>query len=360
MSKESERPSFAIRIPWGTIFKVFAACLLAFIAIKLSRFIALLLISLVIAIAFRPLLQWIARHRWPRWTGVFVCGLILFGTAGIIFGMIVPVISSQGMGFLEKLPTFKEDTLQRLPSRGPLRNIADQIFSATPFSNPQPLLEKAVTWGSAGLERIAEFLIVLVLALYLVADGERVYHWLVAFLPPPQRPKVAEAADGITSVVGRYVAGNLLTSLLCGIYAYIVLRFLHVPGAALLAVLAGVFDLLPVIGFFLFTIPAALAALTVSLKTAVLVIALYIAYDILENYLIVPKVYGNRLRLSELTVLISCVAAGWIGGVIGILLVLPMVACYPIVERIWLRPYLQPDTVNLHEESDAEKPPKAK
>ena len=99
------------------------------------------------------------------------------------------------------------------------------------------------------------------------------------------------------------------------------------------------------IGFFLFTIPVILVALTVSLKTALLVAALYVAYHLAESYFIVPKVYGNRLRLSELTVPLSCLVAGLVAGVIGVLLVLPLVACYPIVERYWLQSYLNPDTV---------------
>jgi predicted PurR-regulated permease PerM len=81
---------------------------------------------------------------------------------------------------------------------------------------------------------------------------------------------------------------------------------------------------------------------------------LYGAYHLAENYFIVPKVYGNRLRLSTLTVLIACLAAAALAGVIGVIIALPLVACYPIVERIWLRPCLEGDTVRKHEQVDAE------
>jgi predicted PurR-regulated permease PerM len=138
----------------------------------------------------------------------------------------------------------------------------------------------------------------------------------------------------------------------CAIYAFTVLILLHVPNAALLAVVAGVFDLLPLVGFFLFTIPAALVALTVSPRATMLVLVFYGAYHLIENYFIVPKVYGNRLRLSGLTVLFSCLIAASVAGVIGVILVLPLVACYPIVERTWLRPYLEQDTAEKHDAID--------
>src|SRR4030095_4178933 len=128
-----------------------------------------------------------------------------------------------------------------------------------------------------------------------------------------------------------------------------VLAILKVPNALLLAVMAGVFDVLPMIGFFLFTIPAVVIAWTVSTPTAAIVATLYVVYHVVENYFIVPKVYGDRLRLSALTVLISCLAAGIVAGIIGIIIILPIVASYPVVERLWLHSYLQPDTVDKHE-----------
>jgi predicted PurR-regulated permease PerM len=165
---------------------------------------------------------------------------------------------------------------------------------------------------------------------------------------------MALAGEDIADVVGHYVVGQIVTSVLCAIYAFVVLVILQVPSAALLAVMAGVFDVLPLIGFFLFMIPAIAIALTVSPATAGLVGLLYGAYHLIENYFIVPKVYGNRLRLSTLTVLISCLAAGLVSGVIGVILVLPIVASYPIIERNWLQPYLGRETVQKHEQLDAE------
>ena len=201
---------------------------------------------------------------------------------------------------------------------------------------------------------LAAFLAVLVLAVYFVADGERAYAWLAAFLPKAKREQLNDSTDEITSVVSRYVAGNAFTALLCATYAFTVLSILRIPNAALLAMIAGVFYVLPIIGFFLFTIPAVLVALTVSADKAVFVLVLFGAYHLTEAYFIVPRVYGNRLKLSGLAVLVCCLSAGLLGGVIAIILSLPLAACYPIAERIWLKPYLEEGTLQKHRQLEVE------
>jgi len=327
--------------------------MIGYLVVRLWRFEELLLLSLIIAIAFRPMLQWFEKRHLPRWTGVLAAGLILFGLTAVLIGILIPTVGNQGVRFVQDLPRLRDELLQRTPESGPIRRLAEHALSGPAFTNPEPIVKRLVTWGGAALARVTEFFVVLILAIYFVADGGRVYRWLLAFLPDRQCEKVAVAADEITFVVGRYVVGQLFTSALAAVYTLVVLRFLHVPDAGLLAVLAGIFDLLPLIGFFLFIIPATLLALTVSPTAALLVVLLYTLYHLLENYFIVPKVYGNRLRLSTLTVLVACLAAGLAAGVVGVLIVLPLVACYPVVERMWLQPYLRRGTVQEHDRIDA-------
>lgn len=176
--------------------------------------------------------------------------------------------------------------------------------------------------------------------------------WLLAFLPTSERVKASAAFVEIAQVVAHYMIGQIITSALCGVYAFLVLFFLHVPNAPMLAALAAVLDVLPLIGFFLFTIPAIAVALTVSSTAALIVAICYGAYKVAEDYFIVPYVYGNALKLSTLTLLLSCLVAGAIAGVIGIIIILPIVASYPVIERVWLKPHLQRDTVERHDAID--------
>jgi predicted PurR-regulated permease PerM len=271
--------------------------------------------------------------------------------------ILVPTIGSEGTAFIKRLPALKDQLFNRLPPSGPIREFANQFSNSPALSNPESILKYLAAWGSIVLESLLGFFLVLIVAIYFLADGERVYKWFLAFLPKIQRQRMAVAGEEIATVVGHYMVGQVITSVLCAAYAFGVLIVLRVPSAVLLAVLAGIFDVLPLIGFFLFAIPAILLAFTVSPATAALLAALYLAYHLLENYFIVPKVYGNRLRLSTLTVLVSCLAAGLVAGVIGVILVLPIVASYPIIERVWLQPCLEGGTVQKHAQLTAKEHP---
>ncbi len=129
----------------------------------------------------------------------------------------------------------------------------------------------------------------------------------------------------------------------------IVLSLLHVPGALSLAILAGLLDILPIIGFIISTVPAFLLGLSVSPKTAVIVLILYLLFHVFENYFIVPKVYGKNLRLSTLTVLLGLLVGMLLAGIPGTLAALPVIASYAAIERIWLKPFLRDGVSEKHE-----------
>ncbi len=356
MSEEpAPRRRIEITVSWVTILKVLVAFFLTYLATILWPLLSLLLLAILIGITLFPILLWMRRRGLPDWCGLLLISLLLSVSVGLFVGIVVPTIGNEGAEMIKKLPTFQQEIIPRLPA--PLRDAANKLLDSASFSNPEPLLKQFLAWGTVAVQSLGEFLLVLVFAVYFVADGERVYRWLLAFLPEFHRKKVGEAAVEIGTVVSSYMLGQLITSLLCGVFVFTILSVLHVPSAALLAVIAAVFDILPLIGFFLSIIPAVIIAASVSPAAAGLVLLLYGVYHLVENYFIVPKVYGNRLRLSTLTVLVSCMAAGLVAGVVGAIIILPIVASYPIIERIWLRRHLEADTVTKHAQIDAEEHP---
>ena len=339
-------------ISWTVIAKLLLTILVAYLLVRLWPLIELLLLALLIAIAFNPVVRWAHKHHWPHWASVLLCAGVLFGFVALLVTLLIPTFTGQGGRLIQSLPSLRDQWMAMLPQSGPIREIANQFLSYPAFGDPEPLLKQFFAILTVALSGVVQFFLVLIVAIYFIADGPRVYRWLIAFLARANRRKLDGAAAKVNSVVGHYILGQVITSVLCGLYAFIVLALFHVQNAGFLAIIAAIFDVLPLVGFFLFTIPAMAMALTVSPGTALLIGALYGVYHLIENYFIVPKVYGNRLRLSSLTVLISCLAAGMLAGVIGIIIVLPLVASYPVLERYWLHPHLEPDTVEKHETID--------
>src|SRR5205807_7966104 len=138
------------------------------------------------------------------------------------------------------------------------------------------------------------------------------------------------------------------TSVFAMTFVLVCLSILKVPAALLLAVLAFVFDFIPVLGFICSAAPAILLAMSRSLTVTLTVGCLYAAYHLIENYYIGPRVYGERLRLSNLAVILAFAVGAEIGGLVGALLALPLAALYPVIERVWLKEYLSRDAVETH------------
>jgi predicted PurR-regulated permease PerM len=260
-----------ITISWLTLLKIAAALLLGWLAIELARLFELLFVALLIALALRPILSWTERRGWPRWVGILFAALLLFGIVAGFIGVLIPTLTNQVSAIIKSLPQFKENLMSKVPASGPTRDGINQLLASQSFSNPEPLLKEFMAWGGVAFTALLEFFVVLIVAIYFLADGERVYQWLLAFLPAVHRRKAAEASPEIGSVVTNYMAGQFITSCLCGVYAFTVLALLRVPNAALLGFMAALFDVLPIIGFFLSVIPAVLLAFTVSPLTAGLV-----------------------------------------------------------------------------------------
>jgi predicted PurR-regulated permease PerM len=203
--------------------------------------------------------------------------------------------------------------------------------------------EKILDMGQMILGALTDTVLVIAIMVYFMVDGSRTCKWITAFFPSNVQTKINQTFEELMPVISAYFVGQAITSILCSIFVYILLTSLQVPAALILAVLAGIFDILPVIGFFLSVIPAALFALTVSGQAALIVFGLYCVYHAIENYLIIPWVYGNRLRLSGLVVLLSILAGVALAGILGAIVILPVVASYPIIEKIWLKRVVHPD-----------------
>jgi predicted PurR-regulated permease PerM len=144
------------------------------------------------------------------------------------------------------------------------------------------------------------------------------------------------------------VGGQFIAALLFAAFTGIVLMVLRVPAVLPLAVIAGFCDVIPVLGILLATVPAVLLALSVSPHTALAVFLAYVGYHLFETYFLLPRIYGHQLRISTLAVLLALLAGGKLQGLIGIVIALPLVAAYPIIERYWLRGYLQARVLTDH------------
>lgn len=338
------------RISTAALVKILLTALLVLVAIYLWPLVILLAMAVLLAVTLHPVSDALQRRGLPHWAAMTLITTAIAAGFVVFVTLLLPVLTEQLSGILHKIPELQKTVVDSIPA-GAAQRALKRLFS-----DPGLSASHVLTAGQMVLGALLEVVLVVILALYLVSDGRRTYRWLLAFFSERHRDKINRTAEEAARIIFAYVAGQVITSVLCAIYAFTVLKLLDVPAALVLAVLAGIFDILPMLGFFLFIIPAVLVALAVSGATALWLFGAYTAYHLFENYFLVPKIYGNRLRLSDLVVLVSVLAGGMLAGIPGAILILPLVAIYPAVERIWLIEYIGPRVVAKHQ-ATAESPP---
>lgn len=338
-----------IHIPWVTFAKLFVAVLSAYAAYVLWPLLLLVFLALFLAVTLHAFVAWLDARGVRHWLSLLTVIGGLLTMLGVSMALILPSLMDRAAAFSEKLPTFYEEALKQLPVSGSIRHNIDHLMEGTNWPEASNWLGNFWSAGGIALSGISEVVLLLVIALYLVVDGSKTYEWLLAFFSPLKRAKLRLTAEEISLVIFGYVTGQFITSMLVTVFAFVVLSVLKVPGALMLAILAGLLDVLPIVGFIMATAPAFLLALSVSPQTAVIVLGLYLLFHAIEAYYIVPTVYGKHLRVSTLTVLLGLLAGILLAGIPGALAALPIIASYAAIERIWLKPFLRDGVSEKHE-----------
>jgi predicted PurR-regulated permease PerM len=307
------------------------------------------MISLLVAVALHPVVTRLERRGVGRGTVVGAMTLLMCGVLALLITVVFTSLAEQLAKLVQDFPALRDRVDQRLPAHYPtLKRIVREIFALPSSPEVAAQLKRPLALGTVALSGVVSMFFMLVVTIYLLLDGKRLYAWLIAYIPRVHRERMAMTAEEVSGVVYAYVRGQAIGSALFTVFSGIALSVLGVPAVVPLAILAGLCDVIPVVGVILATVPAVLLALTVSPATAGIVLACYVGYHIVESYFLVPRIYGARLRLSTLAVLLALLAGHTLQGLLGAVLVLPLVAAYPIIERIWLAGYLSPEVVKDH------------
>ena len=332
------RPARRVNLTAATFVRALAAIAVVWLWLRLWRWLLVFLVGVFLAIALDPVVQWLDKRGVRR---AYAAPLVMLVLVAVLAGFFVAAgasLAQEAQLVGQRLREFHESVLRRIP----------QEFQEAGSSLAQAG-QSGTSAGRAIIDGTLSAGVAFIVAVYLLLDGRRTYEWLLAFVPLRARSKMHETARGAHAAIFAYVRGNLITSALAALFTWIVLAALHVPAALLLALLAGVLDLVPVIGFVLSAAPAVLLGFIVSPGVGVAVAVFYVAYNLVENYFIQPKVYGRELRLSDLAVIAAFIVGAELGGVLGAIVALPLAAIYPTIERVWLR---APQGTQLREEHE--------
>jgi predicted PurR-regulated permease PerM len=326
------RNRLSLEVPWSTLVKVLVAVLVFAALRQLIWLFLLLVVSIIIAVGLAPVVRSLQRRGWRR---EFAATTVVAGLVITIVGFLALTwtsLVSEAQNFSAQFTSLQQFVEGHAPA--PLLKV---LKEGGGDSGVSALASYAASAGASLMTGVAAFAFAWILVLYLLIEGNLTYRWVRGFVPPRLHSRFDRTAAGACEAAYGYVVGNVVTSILAGVYTFVWLIALGVPAALLLATIAFLCDFVPVLGFFLACGPAMIMAATRSIGLALAMIPIYLTYHLVENYVIGPRVYGRRLRLSNLAVLVAFAIGAELGGVIGALVALPLAAMYPTIERLWMR-----------------------
>ncbi len=312
----------------GDIVFTFALAIALYMAFRVRDVLILLYVSALFAVVLTPVVRGISKLRIGKWSpGRGISLLILFLTVGIAAALFISFALPPA---LRDLATFVHD----LPEKGPqmlekLKHLplASHINTTTLNAKLQGLASGVAggifgyvsDWAS-GLVRIITGI---VLTVYFMLEGESAYHWVLSFVPKPQRARLDRTLLTADARMGKWLVGQAALMLILGVLSTIVFALLHIRYAYALGVLMGVFNIIPVIGALISMSLVVLAAASDSWSKVLWVVIFYAIYVNVENSYLTPKIMKSSVDLAGLAVMVALLLGSEFEGVLGAMVAVP-------------------------------------
>lgn len=275
---------------------------------------------------------------WRRPIAVLTVYVATIITIVLVVRLVVPPLVAQILSLVDSFPMLANTGRDRISQLLAIYHdlVADELESAieagladissTLAAAARALATATLGWAMRTVNGIVGFLVIPIWLFYVLKDQERGSRFFYSLFPPKVRPDARAIAGIVDDVLMRYIRGQLLLGLAIGIASFVFLVLFGVPYALVLAVVNGLFELVPIIGPWLGAIPAVLVTLAVAPEKVPLVVLFYIVLQQVENTLLVPKIQGDAVDLNPAILIVALVIGGSVAGVWGLLAAVPLAA----------------------------------
>jgi predicted PurR-regulated permease PerM len=189
---------------------------------------------------------------------------------------------------------------------------------------------------------------------YLLRDWDRLVAWIDRMLPRSIEPTIAHLAREADAVLGAFVRGQLLVMLALAIYYGVALTLVGISVGPLIGMVAGLLSFVPYLGFITGFAAALIASLVLhgDWTHLLMVVGVFAIGQLLEGYVLVPRLVGGKIGLHPVAVIFAVLAGGYLFGFLGVLLALPAASVILVVLRYLAQRYKQSDLYTEEGEPD--------
>jgi predicted PurR-regulated permease PerM len=322
---------------------VFLAQSLLWVMSQITEILILLLISAVLAAGLAPVVGVVERWRIPggmrfsRGVAIFVLYLAIFGLILLVFSAILVPAINEGSRFVEQFPQLLRkikswllDLQTQFPWLPDMAGNLDQLRSLVQVSQ---LGSQAAGVAFRFLSGIGATITVLVFTFYMLLEGATIKRGFVVLFPASERARIATVLDRIGLKFGGWLRAQLLLSFSVALPVAIGLALLRMPYPLLLAIIAGLGELIPMVGPTLGASVAILVALSQQTWQLVGVIIFYVIVLNVEPHILVPRIMSQVVGMSPILTLVALLSGIKLLGILGGLLAVPVAAALQVIVR---------------------------
>jgi predicted PurR-regulated permease PerM len=330
-------------LAWAGIGIIILAYLLLRLLVYVNPVVPPLLLAVVVVYLLNPIVTALERRGVPRLAGAGIVYVLFILLVALAIDLLVPLVTRQISQVVDHFPGYVADAqtqLRRLAARfGAEPNFqldADHIRNWLAAGDNRQAVTRYLTglrsFTTSLLSTLVIFVIGPIMAFYLLVDLPRLQRGAMVLVPPGRRDEIRGLMDRISQAVGGFFRGQLLVALFVGVASSIGLWLVGLPFWLLVGMVAGVFNLVPLIGPFIGGGLAVVIALVAGEPLTALWAALVLlAVQQLDNHLISPNVMSRTVQLHPVVVMLALLVGASFAGLFGMLVIVPLVAVAKIV-----------------------------
>jgi predicted PurR-regulated permease PerM len=331
----------AVRDIVRIVLVIVSVAIVLYLLWRLRKPISWVLISVFLAVALSPPVNYLARSM-KRGLAIAIVYIGLLLVPILLIALIVPPLITEANHFADNVPQYADDVTEFVQENERLRNLNEDYDITGKLEEEAGKLPNRLG-GAAGTLRDIGFgivsslfalLTILVMTAFLLGSGKQWGDRIIASRPPEQRERLRRSRDHMAGAVSGYVAGALTIAVIAGTATFIVLTILGVPFSGPLAVLAGLMSLIPLVGATIAAVLIGVVTLFEDFPTATIIWTIWaIAYQQLENNLIQPQIQKRTVNVHPFITIVAVLFGGTLLGIMGAIAAIPIAASIQILVR---------------------------
>ncbi|MFM5904662.1 MAG: AI-2E family transporter [Micrococcales bacterium] len=325
---------------------VLTALLIGGMLVTIANILTYVFAAIFIALGLDPIVSWLEGKRIKRPFAILMVFTVLLGGLGAIVISFAPTLIAQSANFIQTAP----DLIQGFTNLSWVKSLDARFDGGITSSLSQAglYLADSANWPNmfGGLVQVGlgifngltGGLIIIILSLYFMASLQTFKRFVYGLIPATKRDSFIDISEQIANAVGKYTIGQVAIATINASLALVMMLLMQVPFAVVLAALAFILALIPLVGSLISATLISLVALTNSTQTAVVMAIYFLIYMQIEAYVISPRIMNKAVSIPGAVVVVAALAGGALLGVLGALVAIPVAASVILILRQVFRP----------------------